>query len=438
MGLPPRATVIVTGTEVLGGWVSDRNGPWLARRLGALGVEHVSTVTVGDRPGDLRAALEHARDQGYQLIVTSGGLGPTEDDLTAATVAEFAARPLALDEPLEGRIWAIIQPMAKRWYDISEDAVRAANRKQALVPEGATVIEPVGTAPGLIVPPTADDPDRNPTPTVLVLPGPPSELQPMWETAERDPTFTAAIVDAVELREATWRLYGLPESELAHTMRAARDSGVAIDALEITTCAHKGELEIVTRWTPDEQTAFDGFAAFVAERHADTLFSTDGRGIDRVVADLLRERGWTIATAESCTGGMVAARLTDAAGASDVVAGGIVSYSNEVKQRLLGVEAGDLREHGAVSAVVAQAMASGAIDRLGVQIAVSTTGVAGPDGGSEAKPVGTVYLAVETADGQDVVRHVLLPGNRAAVRERTVTAALHLVRRVLQGQIAPS
>jgi nicotinamide-nucleotide amidase len=434
----PRATVIVTGTEVLGGWVTDRNGPWLAQRLGALGVEHVSTVTVGDRPEDLRAALEHARDRGYALIVTSGGLGPTEDDLTAATVAAFTGRPAAIDAELEARIWAIIQPMSRRWRNISEDAVRAANRKQALVPEGATVIEPVGTAPGLIVPPTDDDPQRPPTPTVVVMPGPPSELQPMWRTAEQDPTFRAAIVDAVELRESTWRLFGLPESEIANTTRAAREAGIAIDDLEVTTCVHKGELEIVTRWTPEADPAASAFHELVADRHADTLFSTDGRRIDVIVADLLRERGWTIATAESCTGGMVAARLTDAAGASDVVAGGIVSYANDVKQRLLGVEAGDLREHGAVSAVVAQAMARGAIDRLGAQIAVSTTGVAGPGGGSDAKPVGTVYLGVQTADGQDVVRHVLMPGNRAAVRERTVTAALHLVRRVLLGQIEPS
>lgn len=430
----PRATVIVTGTEVLGGWVSDRNGPWLARRLGALGVEHVSTVTVGDRPADLRAALEFARDQGYDLIVTSGGLGPTEDDLTAATVAEFAARPLALDEALEARIWAIVEPLSKRWKHISEQALRSANRKQALVPAGATVLEPVGTAPGLIVPPTDDDPSRPATPTVVVMPGPPSELQPMWQVAEQDPLFRAAITDAVDLRESIWRLFGIPESELANTMRAAREVGIALDALEVTTCVHRGELEIVTRWTPDADPVASAFEEFVADRHGDTLFSTDGRGIDEIVLDLLRERGWMIATAESCTGGLVAARLTDRAGSSDAVAGGVVSYSNDVKRRALGVDAESLRDHGAVSAVVAQAMARGALDRLGAQIAVSTTGVAGPGGGSEEKPVGTVYIAVATADGPGLVRHVRLPGDRAAVRDRTVTAALHLVRRVLRGE----
>ncbi len=430
----PRATVIVTGTEVLGGWVSDRNGPWLARRLGSLGVEHVSTVTVGDRPADLRAALEHARDQGYDLIVTSGGLGPTEDDLTAATVAEFTGRPMALDEALEGRIWAILEPMAKRWKGISQEAIRAANRKQAMVPDGATVLEPVGTAPGLIVPPTDDDPERSPTPTVVVMPGPPSELQPMWEVAEQQPSFRAALADAVTLRESTWRLFGIPESEIANTMRAARDTGIAIDDLEITTCVHRGELEVVTRWTPDRDPVASAFAEFVADAHGDTLFSTDGRRVDQIVLDLLRERGWMIATAESCTGGLVAGRLTDRAGASDVVAGGVVSYSDAIKRRLLGVDAEDLREHGAVSAVVAQAMANGALDRLGAQVAVSVTGIAGPGGGSEEKPVGTVYIGIETADGQALVRHVRMLGDRAAVRDRTVTAALHLVRRVLQGE----
>ncbi len=437
MGIP-RATVIVTGTEVLGGWVSDRNGPWLARRLGALGVEHVSTVTVGDRPADLRAALEFARDQGYDLIVTSGGLGPTEDDLTAATVAEFAGRPLALDAALEGRIWAIVAPLAQRWKHISEEALRSANRKQALVPAGATVLEPVGTAPGLIVPPTDDDPARPPTPTVVVMPGPPSELQPMWATAEQDPAFRAALAGAADLRESTWRLFGIPESELANTMRDARTVGIALDALEVTTCVHRGELEIVTRWTPDADPVASAFEEFVSDRHGDTLFSTDGRRVDELVLDLLRERGWMIATAESCTGGLVAARLTDRAGASDAVAGGVVSYSNDVKRRTLGVDAEDLRDHGAVSAVVAQAMARGALDRLGAQIAVSTTGVAGPGGGSDEKPVGTVYVAVATADGQGLVRHVRLPGDRAAVRDRTVTAALHLVRRVLRGEGDPA
>lgn len=429
----PRATVVITGTEVLGGWVSDANGPWLARRLGALGVEHVSTSVVGDRPEDLRAALEHARDRGFQLVITSGGLGPTEDDLTAQVVAEFSGRPAALDEALEGRIWAIVQPMSKRWKTISEDAVRAANRKQALVPDGAEVLEPVGTAPGFVVPPTDDDPDRRPTPTVVVLPGPPSELQPMWETAESSPGLRVAIGGASVLHESTLRLFGLPESELANSMRAARKAGVAIDAFEITTCMRGGELEVVSRWSPDHDADGRAFEAFLAERHGDVVFSADGRTIDELVLDGLRARGWTIATAESCTGGLLAGRLTKLPGSSDVVEGGIVSYSDAVKERALGVDPALLAAHGAVSAEVAEAMATGARERLGVDVAISTTGIAGPGGGSDDKPVGTVHVAVAAPEGT-IVRHLRLPGDRTRVRELTTTAALHLLRRSLAGE----
>jgi nicotinamide-nucleotide amidase len=429
----PRAAVVVTGTEVLGGWVADANGPWLARRLGALGVRHVSTTVVGDRPEDLRAALEDTRDRGFELVITSGGLGPTEDDLTTQVVGEFAGRPIALDEALEGRIWKIVEPMSRRWRDISQDAVRAANRKQALVPEGAAILEPVGTAPGLVVPPTDDDPDRPPTPTVVVLPGPPSELQPMWETVESHPGLQAAIAGATTLYESTMRLVGLPESELANTMRDAREAGVAVDDVEITTCMRGGELEVVSRWSPAQDDTGRAFEAFVLERHGDAVFSPDGRTVDELVLDGLRDRGWTIATAESCTGGLLAGRLTKLPGSSDVVEGGIVSYSNAVKEQALGVDPALIAEHGAVSAEVARAMAAGARERLDVDVAISTTGIAGPGGGTEEKPVGTVHVAVAGPDGV-LARHLRLPGDRARVRELTTTSALHLLRRVLAGE----
>ena len=428
----PRAAVVVTGTEVLGGWVTDVNGPWLAGRLGALGVEHVSTTVVGDRPEDLRAALEHARDRGFELVLTSGGLGPTEDDLTAQVVAEFAARPAAVDPALEERIWRIVEPMSKRWPDISLDAMREGCRKQALVPAGAAVLEPVGTAPGLVVPPTDDDAGRPPTPTVVVLPGPPPELQPMWTAAEEHPLLRAAIADATALHESTVRLFGLPESELAKTMRDARGAGVAIDAFEITTCMRGGELEVVSRWSAEHDADGRAFEAFLADRHGAALYSPDGRTVDELVLDGLRERGWSIGTAESCTGGLLAGRLTKLPGSSDVVEGGIVSYSNAVKARSLGVDEALLVAHGAVSAEVAAAMASGARERLGVDVGVSTTGIAGPGGGTPEKPVGLVFVAVEGPDG-GLTRKLRLPGDRTRVRELTTTAALHLVRRVLSG-----
>jgi nicotinamide-nucleotide amidase len=425
----PRAVVVITGTEVLGGWVADKNGPWLAQRLGELGVVHVSTVIVGDRPEDLLTALQDARARGVELVVTSGGLGPTEDDLTTRVVADFTGRELALDEALEGRIWAVLEPMSKRWPGVDQAAVREANRKQALVPAGATVLEPIGTAPGLIVPP----PEGEDGPTVVVLPGPPSELQAMWNATVDLPALHAAIPGAVRLHGSTLRLFGIPESDLAGTMRAAREGGIAIDDLEITTCMRRGEIEIVNRWPAEADATGRAFEAFVADRHGDALFSTDGRTIDQLVLDGLRERDWTVATAESCTGGLLAGRLTDLPGSSAVVAGGIVSYANAVKESALGVPRAMLEAHGAVSAEVARAMAEGALERLGVDVALSTTGVAGPGGGTEEKPVGTVYVAVLTRDG-GLVRRLRIPGDRAAVRDRTTTAALHLLRRVLAGE----
>ena len=173
----PRAGILITGTEVLTGIISDRNGPWLTERMRELGVEVARITIVGDRPDDLLLALNEMRAAGFALIATSGGLGPTADDLTAEVVGRFQEREMVLDEPLEERIAEILKPLSKRWPNLDMDAVRAANRKQAVIPEGSTILEPVGTAPGLVVPPPASG-----GPTVLVLPGPPRELQPMWRT----------------------------------------------------------------------------------------------------------------------------------------------------------------------------------------------------------------------------------------------------------------
>lgn len=429
-----RAGIVVTGTEVLTGRVADANGPWLSEALLGLGVEHVWTHVVADRPDDVARALRAAREEGLDLVVTSGGLGPTEDDLTASVVAEVQGRPPALDEALEARIWAVLEPNLRRWPDLDVDALRAANRKQALVPTGATILEPVGTAPGLVVPPA----DGTGGPLVVVLPGPPSELRPMWPTAVATAPLRALLAGAAVYRTAMLRLYGIPESEIAKTMTDARAAGVDLDRLEITTCLRGGEVEVVTRWEPAEQATYDAFEAAIRERHADTLFSDDGSSVDAQVAVLLRDAGLTVATAESCTGGLLAGRLTALAGSSAYVRAGVVTYADDAKRDLLGVDEGLLREHGAVSGEVAAAMAEGARGRLGVDVAVATTGVAGPDGGSAAKPVGTVWFAVAGPDGR-LVRRVRLPGDRGQVRERSLTVALHLLRRLLRGEVdAPS
>ncbi len=424
-----RAGIVVTGTEVLTGRVVDRNGPWLSDRLTELGVEHAYTLIVGDRPQDVHDALRFFAERGCDLVVTSGGLGPTEDDLTAQVVADFQQRPVALDVPLEERIWKILEGVRSRWPDIDEEAIRAANRKQALVPAGATVLEPVGTAPGLLVPP----PDGTDGPLVVVLPGPPRELKPMWGAAVEEPVLKAVLERATSYELRMLRLFGIPESEIAETLRVARDGGVDIDALEITTCLRGGEVEVVTRYEPTQASIYGAFEDVVRARHADTLFSDDGTLVDDQVADALLGAGETIATAESCTGGLVAARLTNRPGASRYVRGAIVAYDNAVKTAVAGVDPALIDEHGAVSEQVARALAAGAIARLDADVGVGITGIAGPDGGTAEKPVGLVWFAVLHRDGREMVRSLVIPGGRDDVRDRSTTVALHLVRRLLLG-----
>jgi nicotinamide-nucleotide amidase len=423
-----RAGVVVTGTEVLTGRVADRNGPWLAEQLRRLGVDVAEVILVGDRPDDLSASLGFLAGAGLDLIITSGGLGPTADDLTAEVVARFQGRPSRLDTELEAHIASIVERLsAGRGWRLDPAATAAGTRKQALVPDGATVLAPVGTAPGLVVPPA----DGSDGPPVVVLPGPPRELQGMWPAVVEDATVLAALADRTELRQRTIRLWGTPESELAATLREHQD---ALTGLEITTCLRDGELEIVTRFAPDAQSAYEVFDAVVAEVYAETLFSADGRTVDDIVADALRSTGRTIATAESCTGGLLAARLTEPPGASAYVLGGVTAYANETKQRLLDVPAELLERVGAVSAEVAEAMAAGARRRLGADVGVGITGVAGPDGGTPDKPVGLVHICVLGAE-RSVARRIRLPGARADVRGRSVVVAMHLIRHLLSASM---
>jgi nicotinamide-nucleotide amidase len=421
--MPARAGIVVTGTEVLTGRVRDRNGPWLSDRLLELGVELAHITICGDRPEDMTAQLRFMADEGADLVITSGGLGPTADDLTIEIVARFSGRELILDEELEERIAEILRPLMKRFRHLDFDAVRAANRKQALVPEGAHVIYPAGTAPGLVVPGK---------PTIVVLPGPPRELHAMWPEAVESEAFKQATGGRTRYETQTLRLFGIPESEIAETLRAAEASVEGFDQLEITTCLRRAEVEVVTRWEPSAQAAWDTVRDLIAERHPRTLFSTDGSTVDEQVAGLLAGR-WA-AVAESCTGGLMAGRLTERPGSSEYFAGGVVSYSNEAKRDLLGVDPELIEQHGAVSLEVAGAMAQGALARFEADTAVAITGVAGPGGGTEAKPVGYVCWAVKTADGGSLVRDARLPGDRAEVRDRSTTVGMHLLRRVLRGE----
>ncbi len=424
-----RAAIVVTGTELVSGRVSDRNGPWLAARLGELGIDPAHTTIVGDRPADMLAALEWSASLGVSLIVTSGGLGPTADDLTATVVGEFCGREMVLDVALEERIAAILLAYRGRWRQWSESAIREANRKQAVIPAGATVLDPVGTAPGLVVPPA----DGRVGPTVVVLPGPPRELQALWEQATHTQAFAQATADATVYEQRVLRLFGLPESEIATTLRQAQAAGIALERLEVTTCVRSGELEIVTRFEPPDREVADALQELIRERHAGVIFSDDGSGIDEQVASALIERGLTVAVAESCTGGLVLARLTGRPGSSAFLRGGVVAYADEVKAALAGVPAELIERHGAVSQEVAVALAEGARERVGADIGIGVTGVAGPGGGTAEKPVGLVWIALAGPDGRRLVRRTEQHGTRADVRERSVITAMHLLRRLLLG-----
>ena len=416
-----RAGIVVTGTEVLTGRVSDRNGPWVAEELRRLGVDVGAVVVVGDRPEDLRDALRFLA--GEDLVITTGGLGPTADDLTAQVVGHVQGRPSAVDPELEREIAGIVEGlMDGRGWRADPEATAAGVRKQALVPDGATVLPPVGTAPGLVVPPAEG---RN-GPVVVVLPGPPSELRGMWPAALAAQPVQQALAGRSELRQETLRLWGTLESQLAATLRQSEWPG-----LEVTTCLRDGELEVVTRYGPDAQPEYDRLVEAVREAHGLQLFST-GPTVDDLVASAFADRGLTVATAESCTSGLLVARLTERAGSSAWVLGGVASYANSAKEALVGVPSELLAEHGAVSTHVAAALAEGARARFGADVGVGITGIAGPGGGTPDKPVGTVHLCAVGPDGRQP-RSVVLPGSRSAVRHRSVSLAMHMLRQLLLG-----
>jgi nicotinamide-nucleotide amidase len=253
----------------------------------------------------------------------------------------------------------------------------------------------------------------------------------MWETALETPPMKAILADVPTYRREIVRLFGLPESEIANSLRAAEQAGLELASLEITTCLRRGEIEIATRYEPPAQQAYDALIDFIRERHGERLFSEDGSTIDEQDAQLLAGR--TVAVAESCTGGLLAARLTDRPGSSAYFLGGAVVYSNEAKIALAGVDPGLITRFGAVSEEVARALARGAIERFGADIGIGVTGVAGPGGGSDEKPVGLVCFTVADRQGPETTLSTRLPGGRADIRERATTVALHLLRRLLRG-----
>ncbi|MDP9228158.1 MAG: competence/damage-inducible protein A [Actinomycetota bacterium] len=420
-----RAGILVTGTEVLSGFVRDRNGPWLSERLAELGVEVAQIGVVGDRPADMEAALGFMREQGMDLVVTSGGLGPTADDLTGEVVARFAGRELVLDERMEQKIRAILAEFAKR-LKFDPEALREANRKQAMVPEGSIAIDPAGTAPGLVV--STDGP------VVIVLPGPPRELQAMWEQAIGTPPVRELLDRAEPFKTLSVRMFGIPESELARALREI-EQDTDLSSLEVTTCLRGGELVVDVRHRPAAQETVEELVRELDERLAQFTYSHEGEAVEHVVARLLGGR--MLSVAESSTGGLLAARCTDGAGASQWFAGGVVSYTDEAKTEMLGVDPKLIEAHGAVSPEVAEAMADGALERFDSDVACSITGIAGPTGGTVKKPVGYICFCAKLRSGEVLARDPVLPGDRAEIRQRSTVVALHLIRYLLEGREPP-
>jgi nicotinamide-nucleotide amidase len=412
----PRATIVVTGSELVRGDREDRNGPFLAAESLRLGLEPERITIVGDRPEDLDRALGEGLEA--DLCLVSGGLGPTHDDRTVERVAHTAGVALIVDAELEreiGEVSRMIAERLRRPYAEFEPGVR----KQATIPRGAHSLGLAGTAPGLVLETSGA--------VVVVLPGPPRELRRLWQQALEAEPVRRVLERAPARGRRTLRFFGTPESAVAEALAAAGGDG---DGVEATICARDFEIHVDLVVEQGGEQRADALAAALRSALARYLFSEDERSIAEIVLGLARERGLTLATAESCTGGLVAGRLTAVPGSSDVFRGGVVAYADDVKAKELGVPRALLEAHGAVSAEAARAMAEGARSQLDADVAVSTTGVAGPGGGTEDKPVGLVFLHVAGPEGEEV-RRIDLPGDREMIRGRATTAALHLLRRHL-------
>jgi nicotinamide-nucleotide amidase len=409
--------VINTGTELLLGNTLNTHGAWFGRELFKLGLRISRQTTVPD--GDaIRDSLQEALGRADAVIVT-GGLGPTSDDLTREITAEVLGLELITDEAalrsLEGFFALRGRPMVD------------ANLKQALCPVGADILPNAnGTAPGIYVPPRLNGRSNC---AVFLLPGPPRELYPMYH-GEVVPRLRA-LAGVEKLHQAlVLKFTGIGESDFHQGIDARL---AEVPGLEYGYCAHIGEVDL--RLIGDEE-ALEKGRKITLERFGSYLISDDESSLEATVVRLLKERGMSFATAESCTGGLVANRITNVPGASEVFTHGFVTYANEAKTGMLGVSAQDIETHGAVSEVVARAMADGALEKSGAGIAVSVTGIAGPGGGSEEKPVGTAWIAVAVRGGPTEAFSVFHPRNRKDFKLAVSQAALEAVRRRLKARLS--
>jgi nicotinamide-nucleotide amidase len=404
----PSAEIVTVGTELLLGHLVDTNTASIARALAEIGVDVYRQTSVGDNAQRIAAAVREA-SQRADVVLCAGGLGPTVDDLTRDGVALATGRPLVLHEAslrdLEARF-------ARYGWKMAEN-----NRIQAMVPEGSFVVDnPNGSAPGFIV----DDGAH----VVLAMPGPPRELDPMLADS-----IVPWLVERFGLKSIivtrVLHTVGVGESDLdmkiADLFKTCKNPSIAV-------LAHVGVVDVKITAKADSKEAAQALIQTLEpslrERLGDCICAVDGGTLEGSLGDALRARGWTIATAESCTGGLVSRIITTVPGSSDYFRGGVIAYSNHAKRELLGVDSGLLERFGAVSEEAATALALGAKQRLGSTIAVSVTGVAGPGGGTKEKPVGLVFVGLADSAGDVVVRRMKVPGDRAGVQRRAAIAAL--------------
>jgi nicotinamide-nucleotide amidase len=423
LGARPRAFVVVTGSELVRGDRRDANGPFLAAELSRRGLEPARISIVGDTPEELHQAI--AEGLTGDLCLVSGGLGPTHDDRTVEMLGSVTGRTLAVDAELEQEIESVSRTIAKRLGRPYAD-FQAGVTKQASLPEGALSLGLAGTAPAVLL--------EHAETVVVLLPGPPPELRRLWAEALMHPAVIR-VLDRASLRgHRVLRFYGPSESAVA---RALDEAGGEAPGTEITVCARDLEIHVDVFFDPKAASATDELHRKLEQAFPGELFAVDDeRAVEEIVLDACRAQGLTVSTAESCTGGLIGARLTDVAGASDVYVGGLIAYSDAVKRDELDVSNATLAEHGAVSAETAAEMAEGARTKLGTDTAVAVTGIAGPGGGTAEKPVGLVFIHAVSPTGEDSLR-VTLPGDREAVRARATSLSLHVLRRLLTRSSTP-
>ncbi|HEY5294491.1 MAG TPA: CinA family nicotinamide mononucleotide deamidase-related protein [Gaiellaceae bacterium] len=411
-----RSQIVASGSELVRGDRNDRNGPYLASSLLRLGIDPARITVVGDDPAELEGALREGL--AADLLCVSGGLGPTHDDRTIELLARAAGLPLVVDDELRAAIEELSRRLAARlkrpYADFSEGVT-----KQATLPEGALWVGLVGTAPAVVLETGAC--------VAVALPGPPRELQQLWPRVLETSPLRRLLERAHASERRVLRLYGVSESAVARSLAAAGGDG---DGVEVTICARDFELHVDLIVEPGAEERANELERLLVQDAGRHLFSREEASTAELVLDRLRADGLTLATAESCTGGLVAARLTEVPGSSDVFLGSIVAYSNAVKASQLGVPQAVLDEHGAVSAETAEAMAHGIRARLGADLGVSVTGVAGPGGGTAEKPVGLVFLHASGPMGERTLR-LDFPSDRETIRARSAVAALHLVRQLV-------